>query len=365
MIFLLKNGKYHIISQKESQKQIQKFFNKKKDYIKYILIEDSSPKKSDCFSIVDVNHFDPVFIPFHISYTFSYKSINDPCTKENTFSRVLMIDSLYKKYAIHPLLMQLLRFDIVNDKESYGPFSIALLEVIIKTASEEFHWSCDNNKSLEKFLKKIGLTVQTSKILHTGSPQNDMNDLMDVWKSYLTGNSILYSSYSYQYIYFHVNGHWYINQNPPLKYSNRYKYELCNETPWIYCGVYIDGSELVYLMPREETLVFNNVAYLDIYSNCSYTGTIDIYYQESAFNRNIQCNILSSILEACLIFPQICDMDCFVYGIIHSYIKLQIVMKDKSLYGKMFEMPAPKGKLEPFDLFLMILDTMKETNLIN
>lgn len=365
MIFLLKNGKYHIISQKESQKQIQKYFNKKREFIKYILIENSSSKKSDCFSIVDVDHFDPVFIPFHISYTFSYKSINDPCTKENTFSRVLIVDSIYKKYAIHPLLIQLLRFDIVNDNESYSPFSIDLLDVTIKTPSEEFHWNCDGNKSIEKFLKRVGLIVQTSKIMRCEISQNSIDNLMDVWKSYLIGNSILYSSYSYQYIYFHVNGNWYINPNPPLKYSNRYKYDYYNKTPWIYCGMYIEGSELIYLMPREEALVFNNVAYLDICSSCSYTGIIDIYDQESAFNRNIQCNMVSNILEACLLFPQICDMDCYVYGIIHSYIKLQIVMENENIYSKIFEMPVLYGKLEHFDLFLMILDTMKEMNLIN
>ena len=361
MIFLLKNGKYEIVPDGMSNTRFRKYYRDRKDLIQYIAIENFTSKKSDCFVFIKPDHFDPVFIPMTLKYLVSYKGIDDPVSRDNVYENTVYIDSIYKKYSIAPLLIQLARFSGSN--HGYSPFETVLLDVKIKTVSEEFHWTYQSEKSLEKFLKKRGLMVDTSDTFRLD--RSKVTDkIFGQWHSYLNGGTLLYSSNGYQYFYFHKDGTWRITDVPPLKYSERCKYEKYGE--WSHVGIVIPNSELIYVMARKEALVFSNVAYLDIEGTSAYDGRKDLPNDsEIVFNRHIECNTLADILHACLIFPQVCDLDTIIYDISYSYIKLNIVMKDHRVYAKIFNVERKNN--QPgyhFDLFLMILRVMVEGRLI-
>ena len=382
MIFLLDNGTYRVLQSDISHSKLEKKYAKFKDRLKFVLVENNSASRSDCYSIIDAKTFNLDLPKMTLKYTYAYKDVDMPFSEDNTFTQVIEIDSIQKKYAVHNLLDHAFSFDLTINLLASGKFddlygengpviSMVRVELIMDHDSEVWDLRDPINifaskkkgklpwDSINDMLEAHGMLTCTDSVMEPKVSNAHLSFARTV-HHYLQSAENLVSN-NYRSLMLFEDGSWSIRDVNLANLFDRVKYQeyILPDSPLVAIGLRIPYSQIVYLMSAEFCkALIKNAAIVSFEVRYTYEGDpyADLPFHYDTPVATHSAISIGSLLSLCLSLPQKWELDRLVYGI--QYLCVSIFIDSRKRPGReassIFYFDNPKDRGLEVDLFLLM-----------
>ena len=386
MIFLLDDGTYRVLSSDIARSKLEKKYAKFKKHLKFVLVENNSASRSDCYSLIDAETFNLDLPKMTLKYTYAYKDVDMPFSEDNTFTQVIDIDSIQKKYAVHNLLDHAFSFDLTINLLASGKFddlygengpviSMVRVELIMEHDTEVWDLRDPINifaskkkgrlpwDSINDMLKAHGMLTCADSVMEPAFANAHLSFARTVRHYMQSAENVVTNNYRALMLF--EDRTWSIRDVNLSNLFDRVKYQeyLLPDSPLVAVGLRIPYSQVVYLMSTEfcKKLV-KNAAIVSFDVRYTYEGDP---YAESPFYYDTPVAThaaisIGSLLSLCLSLPQKWELDRLVYGI--HYLCVSIFIDSANRVGKeasaifYFDNPKDRGlEVDPFLLMAKLL----------
>jgi hypothetical protein len=269
-ISLLYNGKYKIL---DNDYNIEHIISD----TQYFIIDNSTVLKGKTCTLVESDKLksdNSALLGLHAE--LSYDSIDVPISDETIIKTEIPFNSLEKIFSSYPLVKQFFGFNyFVEIQLGIEGISLYINSLYIKTKEGIIEFEYDeSNGSIEKYFKKFNIGTDVDNVLGSN-------------------NHIILK-----------NGRWYVDKYIPSKFDYVY-YNLCD-------------IETLYTLTAKQYVRFSLIKFLNIYIydksdynniGCMKYDRYDDSLTDDDLLYNMSCDNMDSILEACIYFPQLIELE--------------------------------------------------------
>jgi len=175
MIFLLKDGSCRVQDPTPyNDAKTAKYHRKYADRLEAVLIESMTRLRSDCYVVVKGDRFRSHIKPFKMTYTISMSGPDMPISEDNSLTRTIDVDNVYDYYNSISLLYQFSKVRELCDALHFYDIIITLLRVTIRLKGGSFSWTMDSSESLDEFLRRQDMHLDTDEFLDARMSRAEM-----------------------------------------------------------------------------------------------------------------------------------------------------------------------------------------------